>query len=257
MVNLNIKNKIDTTQSSNSIVPTGALMMKAIPPSGLSNYDTDSKCIAAGYVPCDGRTLNATTYPAYQNLYNILRNRYGGAGDNFQVPDLRTSRRYIYGQATLTEGKYLPSFSSNTSNTITHSHTVLTELTSLVTNAVAGSHTHSTSYSFNNAGLDDHSHFWDANLPALNATNAVGTTLTKADGTGTAAGAAHAHSTGAFYAGTNSGAAGTSHAHSGSGTSTSYTEPTHTHTVNGGNISIPNSSALELPYINMLYFIKI
>ena len=76
MVNLNVKEGIDASSSLNNKIPTGALMMKASAATLLTSYSTDVQCIAAGYIPCDGRALNASTYPAYQNLFNIIGNIY-------------------------------------------------------------------------------------------------------------------------------------------------------------------------------------
>jgi microcystin-dependent protein len=266
MVNFDIKDGIDTTSSTNAYIPTGSLIIKAIAPSILSNYDTDAECIAAGIIPCDGRTLNATTYSSYKNLFNIIENIYGGTNNtNFKVPDLRTSRRYIYGQSTQSAGVYTPSLSANTTNSVTHSHTVNgMSGQNLSTNAelvgqpgVGASHTHSTSYTFSDGGSSYHSHLFEASMGGVSAGQALGTTLTKADGTGTAAGAAHTHSTGGVYLYFNSGNGGQSHSHSGSGTSNSYGEPTHPHSFTDSNVSIPTSSAIDIPYVNMLYFIKL
>jgi hypothetical protein len=182
----------------------------------------------------------------------------------FRVPDLRTSRRYIYGQDVKgmifdlpNFGIYTPSFSNNSSNLVTHSHSVNAVSTeTLLTNNTSGTHTHTVGYTMANANAG-HSHYWAANLPGLTATNAVGANLTKSDGTGTAAGAGHGHSTGAFYTATNSGESNILHGHSGSSTSSGYTEPTHTHSFISSNASTPSSSGIDIPYINVLYFIKI
>jgi microcystin-dependent protein len=258
MVDFNIKDGIDTLSSVNNVIPTGALVMKASAPSALSNYDTDTKCISAGFIPCDGRALNATTYNSYQELYDIIGNLYGGTNQNdFEVPDLRTSRRYIYGQSTVSGGVYPPSFSNNTTNTVTHSHSFSGNFGgNLSTNATAGTHTHSTSYTFSDGGSDYHSHYYIANAGGLNTGGALGTTLTKSDGTGTAAGAAHTHSPGGVGLTFSTGNGGASHSHSGSGTSDAHTEPTHTHTFSA-TPSVPVSSAIDIPYINVLYFIKL
>ena len=41
---------------------------------------------ASGWLPCDGRSLAITIYPA---LYAVIGRRYGGAGDGFALPDFR------------------------------------------------------------------------------------------------------------------------------------------------------------------------
>jgi microcystin-dependent protein len=258
MVDFNIKDGIDTLSSVNNIIPTGALIMKASAPSSLSNYDTETKCINSGFIPCDGRTLNAVTFNAYQNLFEVIGNIYGGTNNtNFKVPDLRTSRRYVYGQGSVSGGVYTPSLSANTTNAVTHSHSFSGSIGgNLSTNATAGSHTHSTSYTFSAGGSDYHSHLYEASAGGLNTSGPLTGTLTKTDGTGTAAGAQHTHSTGGVYVYFNTGNGGGSHSHSGSGTSDAHTEPTHSHTFSA-TPSLPVSSAIDIPYVNVLYFIKI
>jgi hypothetical protein len=270
MVNINIKEGIDTLSSTNNFIPTGSLIMKASAPSALANYDTDVKCINAGFIPCDGRTLNATTYPLYQDLFDIVGNIYGGSGNTaFKVPDLRTSRRYIYGQPTASSGVYTPSFSANTTNGVTHSHSINTSNTSLnspgfitdptngaITNGT-GIHNHSISYTFSDGGSDYHSHYWNVNYAGLTTGGPNTGALTKGDGTGTAAGGSHTHNMPAFTLQGNTGNGGASHSHSGS-VSTTAGNFNHSHTLNGASgVAIPVSSAIDIPYINMLYFIKI
>jgi hypothetical protein len=350
MVDFNIKEGIDTLSSVNNIIPTGSLIMKAFSPSVLLNYDTDDKCLAAGFVPCDGRFLQAYKF---KKLHSVINNVYGGISyqenlpikvqktatsstsrtnlggnryvklflDNsdgaikindtlivpgfyeeryqsqgnttvgaeitevsssfvefwdrgllffsptfpiiistlsgFGVPDLRTSRRYIYGQSTVSGGVYTPSFSGNTTNAVTHSHSFSGNFGgNLSTNATAGTHTHSTSYTFSDGGSDYHSHYYIANAGGLSTSGPLTGTLTKTDGTGTAAGAAHTHSTGGVGLSFPTGNGGASHSHSGSGTSDAHTEPTHTHTFSA-TPSVPASSPIDIPYINVLYFIKL
>lgn len=42
-----------------------------------------------GYLPCDGRILNASINTQYLNLFNAIGNTWGGSGFSFNVPDLR------------------------------------------------------------------------------------------------------------------------------------------------------------------------
>jgi hypothetical protein len=269
MVNINIKDGIDTLSSVNNFIPTGSLVVKAFAPSALSNYDTDDKCISAGFIPCDGRTLNATTHTLYQELFDIIGNIYGGTNNaNFKVPDLRASRRYIYGQSATTGGVYTPSFSSNTTNAVTHSHSILTSLsvsgsgfrinpnTGGVINDT-GNHTHSISYTFSDGGSDYHSHYWNVNYAGLTTGGPNTGALTKADGTGTAAGGQHTHNMPAFTLQGNTGNGGASHSHSGSMTTGAAANQNHSHFIGPKGAGIPVSSAIDIPYINMLYFIKI
>ena len=267
MVDFRVQEKVDTKLTTNSYIPTGLLIMKASSAAALTNYDTDAKCLAAGLIPCDGRTINASTSTQYQALYNVIGNIYGGTNNtDFKVPDLRTSRRYIYGQSVVSGGIYTPSLSANTTNSVTHSHSVNgMSGESLSTNATAGSHYHSCSPGGGdvrpNAGELGyvHSHSVNYNIAAFTVGQALGTTLTKADGTGTAAGAAHTHTSNSSNYASNSSDSGTGHGHDTgtAGNSSTYTEETHTHSIPSSNVTIPVSSALDIPYVNMLYFIKI
>jgi len=267
MENFNIKDGIDTLLSLNAFIPTGTLTMKAVSPSALSDYDTDAKCISAGFVPCDGRTLNAATYKNYQDLFDVVGNLYGGTNNtNFKVPDLRTSRRYIYGQSTAVSGIYTPSFSANTTNTVTHSHSVngmsgenLNTNAANISAGIGGSHSQTVNYS-TGASNATHSHSVNYTMPGFTVGQALGTTLTKADGTGTAAGAAHTHTFNATGLSSSTSTENMYHGHTeadASGGTTSYSEATHSHTISSANVSIPSSSAIDIPYINVLYFIKI
>lgn len=261
MVNFDIRDGVDTTSSVNAYIPTGGLVIKAMPPSALTNYDTDAECIAAGIIPCDGRTLNATTYPTYQNLFNVIENIYGGTNNtNFKVPDLRTSRRYIYGQSVVSGGIYTPSLSANTTNSVTHSHSVNgMSGQSLSSNDTAGSHSQTVNYSTSDSNAT-HSHSVSYTMPGFTVGQALGTTLTKADGTGTAAGAAHTHTFNATALSSSTSSENSYHGHTegdSSGGTTAYTEATHLHSIGDNNITIPTSSAIDIPYVNMLYFIKI
>lgn len=58
-----------------SYTPTGTI----IPFAGLT--------APAGYFVCDGRTLNKNVY---DRLFSVINYRYGGAEDNFSIPNLQT-----------------------------------------------------------------------------------------------------------------------------------------------------------------------
>ena len=150
-----------------------------------------------------------------------------------------------------------PSFSVNATNSVTHNHSVSGITTqTLSTNAAAGTHTHSISYDM--AGQSDgHGHYAVGQIPGITTGGPFTGALTKSDGSGTAAGASHTHSHGYYtYAYNTSGAvADANHDHTGSGTSASYSEPTHSHTLPASSPSF-TSSGVDIPNINVLYFIK-
>jgi microcystin-dependent protein len=58
-------------------------------------------CMWAGNVEpanamfCDGSSLNKNSYP---DLFTVIEYRYGGSGDNFNLPDFRN--RYIFGNTS-------------------------------------------------------------------------------------------------------------------------------------------------------------
>jgi hypothetical protein len=216
-----------------------------------SNYSVES---FGGFVNTIEETFVDVLFPFVINGSGPLRFT---VNKTFKIPDLRASRRYIYGKANASGGIYTPSLSGNTTNAVTHSHGVSAMSNeTLLANTTSGTHTHTVGYTMANANAG-HSHYWAANLPGLVATNAVGSTLTKSDGTGTAAGAGHGHNTGAFYTATNSGESNILHGHTGSATSDTYTEASHSHSFTSSSASIPLSSGIDIPYINVLYFIKI
>jgi microcystin-dependent protein len=253
MENFKIVSGIDITGSTNAFIPVGCLIMKALPPSVLSDYSTSQSCIDAGVIPCDGRTINASASTEYQALYNVIGNIYGGTNiTDFKVPDLRTAKRYVYGANSGT-----PSVSINTTNSITHNHSVAAITTqTLSTNGTVGTHSHSIYYDMGNQS-DGHTHYAVGQIPGITTGGPFTGALTKSDGTGTAAGASHTHSHGYYTYGWNTGGAvaNANHDHTGSGTSPNYNEPTHSHTLPTTSVSL-TSSAVDIPNINVLYFIK-
>ena len=64
----------DTVQSTSSVMPAGAILAFAMQ----SNPN--------GWIVCNGQSVSKQTFPA---LFNAIGYTYGGAGDYFNVPDLR------------------------------------------------------------------------------------------------------------------------------------------------------------------------
>ena len=71
-------------------VPVGAIFCMA------------ESAVPSGYVECNGQSLNKTQ-SANTPLFNIIQYKYGGSGNNFNVPDLR--------------GEFVRGWASNTSET--------------------------------------------------------------------------------------------------------------------------------------------
>lgn len=63
----------------------GLLSRLAIHPAGIVHAYAGAN-VPAGFVLCDGQSLPATLYP---ELFAAIGYTYGGAGGNFNVPDLR------------------------------------------------------------------------------------------------------------------------------------------------------------------------
>jgi len=75
-----------------SVTPTGAIIAYA------------GQTAPTGWVMCDGTSYDGTV-PLYQQLYGVIAQNYGGAGNNFLVPDLRA--RTIYGASNPLYGQSL------------------------------------------------------------------------------------------------------------------------------------------------------
>ena len=45
--------------------------------------------LPTGWLYCDGSQFNYVSEPVYEDLYNIIKYRFGGSGNVFNVPDLR------------------------------------------------------------------------------------------------------------------------------------------------------------------------
>jgi microcystin-dependent protein len=66
--------------ASSFAVPTGGVIYTA------------SQTVPTGFLPCDGASYSRITYP---NLFAAITYIYGGTGDSFNVPDLRS--RFLMG----------------------------------------------------------------------------------------------------------------------------------------------------------------
>ena len=253
----NFKSDTIDAVSTYSYIPTGGIITIAGP---YSEY-SDTSYVTLGLIPCDGRTLNASTSPEYSSLFSVIGVLYGGSSSaSFLVPDLTTNKMTIVGTSstfynTNTVGTKLTSynhdhpvsmsnnnFSMNNSN-VTHSHNY--NFTS-IGNIVQNEHSHGTNSPAGTMGgsqkngpagtaggglIGNHTHTYSVNT---NIHNLVG-------------GADHTHSDQAIT-GFSGNAGDASHSHASSATSGS----TSTSDTISGTVSFP----LEVPYANMLYFIK-
>ena len=92
----------------------------AVPP-GVVFY-TASQTVPEGYLPCDGALYSRITYP---ELYAAITYTYGGAGDNFRVPDLRS--RFISGFDS-SEARGYGSYQESANKSHFHSNDTTTEI---------------------------------------------------------------------------------------------------------------------------------
>ena len=86
----------------------------AVPTAGV--IYTASATVPDGFLACDGALYSRITYP---NLYAALLYTYGGSGDNFAVPDLRS--RFVMGYDS-SEGRGYGSYQSSANKS--HFHAV-------------------------------------------------------------------------------------------------------------------------------------
>jgi microcystin-dependent protein len=250
--------KSDTTSTSFSdyaSIPTGGIVQIAGPFSkySVSQYET------LGLIPCDGRSLDASSNTQFLNLYNVIGTLYGGTGSSsFNLPNLKTNKVSIVA----------------TSNTFYSNNTVGTLLTTV-------NHSHSVSATNNNfsmnAGNIDHDH--NVNNGGLG--NMVSDTAHAHSGSGSGSIGPNVNKNGP--AGASGGGLNGNHSHNvnvnsnnPSGGSNNHTHGASNHNIGyvvGGAVSHTHSSSitpqantssaavtsssLEIPYANMLYFIRI
>lgn len=99
---------------SKYLVPVGTVF----PYAGIVNSDAD---VPAGYILCDGRQLSATNI-LYQALYGVISNKYGGSGQNFNLPDLRSRLMLGAGHGNNLSQRSLGA-EGGSENSVTLSHT--------------------------------------------------------------------------------------------------------------------------------------
>lgn len=241
--------KSDKVDSSTqySYLPTGAL----VPVAGAIGKYSDSMYTDMGLVPCDGRTLDTTTYAT---LFAVIGYTYGGSGSNFLVPDLKSNKLAIRGLGTgETLGYKLTSAS--------HNHTTVNM--SWTSNSGNDTHTHSVTHFVGNQDYNPGHGHWNggaaANSPGANNSSAAAT------GTQTALVLGNHYHTAYFNASNFDGGEASTHSHntvaSGNLGSTNATGA-HTHNSTASAawgakvVDGTSTNPLTIPYANVLYFIK-
>jgi microcystin-dependent protein len=243
-------------ESSYAYIPTGGIVTIAGP---FSEY-SDSSYVTLGLIPCDGRTLNASTSPQYSSLFSVIGTLYGGSDStSFQVPNLKDNKMTIVGTSntfynTNTVGTKLTSY--------THGHSVSMSNNSFSMNAANVTHSHG--YIFNSVGnilQNSHTHGTNSAAAAMGGSQKNGPA-------GTAGGGLignHIHNY-SVNANIHAAADLPDHTHPAevSGNSGNAGDASHSHTssanssANSGNLTIDGTASfpIRVPYANVLYFIK-
>jgi microcystin-dependent protein len=255
--------KAETVSSGNSInnsIPTGGIIIISGPYSEYSN----TKYTDVGLIPCDGRTLNATSNPEFLNLYNVIGTLYGGTGQSsFKVPLMSQYKVSIVGTKT-------GFASTNTVGTlvqnISHSHNI-----SMTNNSfsVANSNVdHSHNYNWNDVGNmaseSGHGHVTNGG------SGTIGANIDKSGPAGTAGGGLNGNHSHNVNINSNNlgGGGGNNHYHpGGSNFNSGGTNPNAVSHGHSASITAPTVSTtyavgegaanpFGIPYANMLYFIR-
>jgi len=242
--------------SSYSYIPTGGIITIAGP---YSEY-SDTSYVTLGLIPCDGRSLNASTSPQYASLFSVIGVLYGGSGSAaFNVPNLKDNKMTIVGTSntfynTNTVGTKLTSHN--------HSHTVTMNNNTFSVNSANVTHSHN--YNFNSIGnIVDANHGHNRTLSA----GVMGGSQ-KNGPAGTAGGGLLGNHTHNFGVNGNNFAAvgGADHTHAGgiNGNSGNAGDAGHSHASSstsdanssGSTVDGTVSNPISVPYANVLYFIK-
>lgn len=240
--------QLSSASSSYAYIPTGVIIMLG---SAFSTY-SDTQYEDLGLVPCDGRSLDGTQQK-YLNLWNVIGNIYGGTTQSsFNLPNLKDDKVSILG--------------SDISNPVgtkvlspSHYHAATQTNNNYVVSNANITHDHNVNYggsSWKNG--DSHSHNQGS------AGGPLGPNVNKNGAAGTAGGGLvgnHSHSATVYF---NLGSTGgDDHYHNAFNTNLGNAgDASHSHSISitastNSNYYTSSSSALDVPYANVLYFIKL
>lgn len=243
------------TSSSYAYIPTGGIITIGGP---FSEY-SDTSYISLGLIPCDGRTLNASTSPQYTSLFSVIGTLYGGSGStSFQVPNLTSNKISIVGTSNTF-------YNVNTVGTrvasISHTHTNTAVDNNFQSNIGNTNHNHTVSHNDIGNMVSENGHGHNG----VSSAGTIGPNVNKNGPAGTAGGGLngnHAHNV-TLNANALAGGGGNNHIHSGvlSHNTGNTAEVPHTHPASAtiastSSTSTYSSNALGFPYANVLYFIK-
>lgn len=243
------------TSSTYAYIPTGGIITLG---GSFSEY-SDTTYENIGLIPCDGRTLNASASPQYTNLFSVIGVLYGGSGStSFNVPNLKTDKVAI---AATSNTFYNTNTVGTKVTSIAHSHVTTATNNQFFVNAGNVSHDHTLSYNDvgNVTGENGHGH------NGVSSSGTIGPNVNKNGPGGTAGGGLngnHSHNV-SLNANALGGGGGNNHIHSGvlyhnTGYSTEFNHAHDANITNSANTSTEtySSSAIGVPYANVLYFIK-
>jgi microcystin-dependent protein len=245
--------KVDAV-STNAHLPTGAVIMLG---GSYSKY-SDSYYTDLGLIPCDGRSLNGVS-TIYSNLWTVIGVTFGGSGQSsFQVPNLTSVKKTVLASSE-TYGL------GNGLNSQAHGHSAAT-LNYNSTDSYEN-HTHGVNVNVGNViNSNGHGH----NISAFTFTIGTNTTATNTSNAGSGSQSAlvpgnHTHRV-TFNAANTPDNGANAHTHgnfAGSNTGNSTATTSHGHLVSASaNFSSKTfdgtaANPLEVPYANVLYFIRI
>lgn len=234
---------LDVGSVVDATIPAGAIVIKA--GSSLSGASIDT----TGLCPCDGRAISRTTY---SGLYAVIGTTWGtGDGSTtFNVPNLHSTIEFLSGanaNANL----------NTTAGSSTHTHTLSAEPTS-TSSLTDMPHNHVYSANLDSVDLSHGHNQFNTGSWYTGNSNTASQTQYKTDGTQSAAAINHVHSGYVPEGGSGSAVAGYSyaHAHSTGGDLTAAAGANHTHSV-AYTTSTSSSTTAYLPYVSVLYYIKL
>jgi microcystin-dependent protein len=264
MDNLKVKESIESSTETNLFIPVGSIIAKAIPYTSLSLYDSELKIQEYGWSPCDGRSISRTSF---SNLWNVLRDGTSfspyGNGDGsttFNLPDLRTQRRFILGNG----------YGELINATSTHSHLSSSLNTSnFLSNNVPQQHLHE--YNTNGVSVQVDSHLHTASSGGATVTgnsNSQNSSLSTSGTTSSTGVGSHSHGLASRPTTIPTGNASFNvnpHSHGGHQVKLLHNDNashnSHIHSSASVNpTAFPNSTSVSLSepyYVNVLYFIKL
>jgi microcystin-dependent protein len=204
------------------LVPTGTIVCYA----GSSAPD--------GWLFCEGQSLPKTTYA---NLHNVIQYKYGGSGDNFNLPDLK--ERFPMGKSNNTNINTNTLGVTGGANSVTLTANNLPAHTHTASSTSEGGHSHTGSTSTNGS----HNHTYTDVVYSENYSGGVNNLI----------GSSSTDNDNSYYTRTGTTIDSGNHSH----TLNIDSNGSHTHTITVGN-NTTNNTAIDITnkYIVLNYIIR-